>query len=333
MDTIIASTVTAFWLGILTSISPCPLATNIAAISYIGKQVANIRRVLLFGVAYSIGRMLMHISGGPVVGAFWALIANTAPTLVVLAEEPGGPESLRVYRLLSGSGGDGTPAWRRRDADGLTVGTLPGGVTVSRYEDALGFNQQIVLLVSGSDGAPYLQLAGIGAAPTEASVALLEVFAQSEIDLRAQVPWQMLVLIVLIAIFAALFIFRRGSIMRPIEPPVGWAIALTFQRLLGWLIDLVPFGYAAARTLRIDGSEALRRIAELAIGSETRLPPTDVLIWWGLTIGGHTVYCLVMELITCRTVGKVLTGVRLLSDTGTRPSWWQVLTRNLTRLI
>ena len=29
----------AFWLGVLTSISPCPLATNIAAISFIGRQV------------------------------------------------------------------------------------------------------------------------------------------------------------------------------------------------------------------------------------------------------------------------------------------------------
>ena len=69
MDTIIASTVTAFWLGILTSISPCPLATNIAAISYIGKQVANIRRVLLSGVAYSIGRMLTYLFVGGIVVA------------------------------------------------------------------------------------------------------------------------------------------------------------------------------------------------------------------------------------------------------------------------
>jgi len=30
--------VSALWLGILTSLSPCPLATNIAAVSYIGRQ-------------------------------------------------------------------------------------------------------------------------------------------------------------------------------------------------------------------------------------------------------------------------------------------------------
>ena len=31
----------ALWLGVLTSISPCPLATNIAAISYIGRRQAG----------------------------------------------------------------------------------------------------------------------------------------------------------------------------------------------------------------------------------------------------------------------------------------------------
>ncbi len=39
----------AAWLGILTSISPCPLATNIAAVSYVGRSVGNARAVLLAG--------------------------------------------------------------------------------------------------------------------------------------------------------------------------------------------------------------------------------------------------------------------------------------------
>ncbi len=39
----------ALWVGILTSISPCPLATNIAAISYIGRRVGNSKQVFLTG--------------------------------------------------------------------------------------------------------------------------------------------------------------------------------------------------------------------------------------------------------------------------------------------
>jgi cytochrome c-type biogenesis protein len=46
----------AFWLGILTSISPCPLATNIAAISFLGRQVGAARRVIVSGLLYTIGR-------------------------------------------------------------------------------------------------------------------------------------------------------------------------------------------------------------------------------------------------------------------------------------
>ena len=47
---------TAFLLGILTSISPCPLATNITAIAYISKEIKTIKNTLLNGFFYTIGR-------------------------------------------------------------------------------------------------------------------------------------------------------------------------------------------------------------------------------------------------------------------------------------
>ena len=50
----------AFWFGILTSISPCPLATNIAAVSYIGKELEQPRRVVISGVLYTLGRMVSY---------------------------------------------------------------------------------------------------------------------------------------------------------------------------------------------------------------------------------------------------------------------------------
>ena len=52
----------AFWLGILTSISPCPLATNIAAISFVARNLGSPQRVLWSGVLYSVGRMLVYIA-------------------------------------------------------------------------------------------------------------------------------------------------------------------------------------------------------------------------------------------------------------------------------
>ncbi len=62
----------ALWLGILTSISPCPLATNIAAISFISRRVGSTRAVLLAGLLYTVGRFLVYL----VLGALlvWGLL-------------------------------------------------------------------------------------------------------------------------------------------------------------------------------------------------------------------------------------------------------------------
>jgi cytochrome c-type biogenesis protein len=51
----------AGWLGILTSISPCPLATNIAAISFISHRITHRNIVFLSGVLYTVGRSITYI--------------------------------------------------------------------------------------------------------------------------------------------------------------------------------------------------------------------------------------------------------------------------------
>lgn len=54
----------AFWFGILTSISPCPLATNIAAISFVGRKSGSAPAVLAAGVLYACGRTIAYASLG-----------------------------------------------------------------------------------------------------------------------------------------------------------------------------------------------------------------------------------------------------------------------------
>jgi len=54
----------AFWLGVLTSISPCPLATNIAAISFVGRRVDKPASVLSAGLLYTAGRSLTYMALG-----------------------------------------------------------------------------------------------------------------------------------------------------------------------------------------------------------------------------------------------------------------------------
>lgn len=51
---------TAFLLGLLTAISPCPLATNIAAVGFIGRNIENRRRVFINGLLYTFGRVLSY---------------------------------------------------------------------------------------------------------------------------------------------------------------------------------------------------------------------------------------------------------------------------------
>jgi cytochrome c biogenesis protein CcdA len=44
---------TAFILGLMTAISPCPLATNITAIGYISKDIVSQRKVFVNGLVYT----------------------------------------------------------------------------------------------------------------------------------------------------------------------------------------------------------------------------------------------------------------------------------------
>lgn len=51
---------TAFILGIMTSISPCPLATNITAIAYISKDIKTAKHTLTNGLIYTLGRAISY---------------------------------------------------------------------------------------------------------------------------------------------------------------------------------------------------------------------------------------------------------------------------------
>jgi len=60
---------TALWLGILMSISPCPLATNIVAISFLSRRIQSTAKVFGAGLLYTLGRCTAYvIIGGLLVG-------------------------------------------------------------------------------------------------------------------------------------------------------------------------------------------------------------------------------------------------------------------------
>jgi cytochrome c-type biogenesis protein len=69
----------AVWLGILTSVSPCPLATNIAAVSFISRRITQRNTVFLSGILYTLGRSLTYIVLG-------VLIVKTLVDVPILSD-------------------------------------------------------------------------------------------------------------------------------------------------------------------------------------------------------------------------------------------------------
>jgi cytochrome c biogenesis protein CcdA len=92
----------ALWLGILTSISPCPLASNIAAISFIGRRVDSKRHVLLSGTFYTFGRTLTYIVLGMIVMAGLMASGEIARFLQKYLNQILGPVLILVGMLLLG---------------------------------------------------------------------------------------------------------------------------------------------------------------------------------------------------------------------------------------
>lgn len=50
----------ALILGLMTAISPCPLATNITAVGFISKDIENRNRVFINGLLYTLGRAVSY---------------------------------------------------------------------------------------------------------------------------------------------------------------------------------------------------------------------------------------------------------------------------------
>lgn len=62
---------TAFMLGLIVALHPCPLAANIAAMGYIAKDTADKRRIFANGLSYTAGRILAYSAlGAALLGLF-----------------------------------------------------------------------------------------------------------------------------------------------------------------------------------------------------------------------------------------------------------------------
>lgn len=100
MDPFWLGGLSALWLGILTSLSPCPLASNIAAVSFLSKKIAHPTAVFISGMAYTLGRMLSYAAVGWIIIHSLVSIPQTALFLQKYAGKALGPVLIVTGLLL-----------------------------------------------------------------------------------------------------------------------------------------------------------------------------------------------------------------------------------------
>jgi cytochrome c-type biogenesis protein len=163
---------TAIWLGILTSISPCPLATNIAAISYIGRRVGSPGQVFLSGFLYNLGRMIAYVLLGILLVASVLSVPEAARFLQEYMNKLLGPililAGMFLLELLkfTGTGTRVSERMQRRvDGSGIWGALLLGFVFALSFcpvSAALFFGSLIPLSVKHSSSVLLPSAYGIG---------------------------------------------------------------------------------------------------------------------------------------------------------------------------
>jgi cytochrome c biogenesis protein CcdA len=152
----------AFALGLLTAISPCPLATNITATAYIAKTITSKRKVLLSGLLYTLGRMFTYTVLGAIIyfGASKFQVAKLfqgngekfiGPVMIII-----GLIMLGVIKLNFFSKGNLTDRLSEKFKDKGLLGSFLLGVVFALafcpYSGALFFAMLIPMTLSTSAG-------------------------------------------------------------------------------------------------------------------------------------------------------------------------------------
>jgi cytochrome c biogenesis protein CcdA len=152
----------AFALGLLTAISPCPLATNITATAYIAKTITSRKKVLLSGLLYTAGRMFSYTSLGAVI-YFGASKFQVAKLLQGNGEKFIGPVMIFIGLIMLGvikldflSKGNITDRLSEKFKDKGLLGSFLLGVVFALafcpYSGALFFAMLIPMTLAASAG-------------------------------------------------------------------------------------------------------------------------------------------------------------------------------------
>jgi cytochrome c-type biogenesis protein len=163
----------ALLLGLITAISPCPLATNIAALGYVSRRATDRRYTVMTGALYTLGRMFSYSVIGVIIIVAGLEIPGVASFLQDFGEQALGPIlivvgaiMLTANRISLGRGGGRLSALGAKVADwGMIGGFLLGALfafAFCPYSAALFFGVLIPLALKSAGGVALPAVYAIG---------------------------------------------------------------------------------------------------------------------------------------------------------------------------
>lgn len=186
-----AAILTALWFGILTSISPCPLATNIAAISFIARKMDRMRAVMMSGLLYTAGRTVAYLALGALIMAGLLASGDIALFLQRYLNQLLGPILILVGMLLLGLLGSSVSValvsddmQERAEKGGIGWSFLLGvlfALSFCPVSAGLFFGVMIPLAVANQSAVLLPTVYGIGTAVPVLAFALLISFASQKL--------------------------------------------------------------------------------------------------------------------------------------------------------
>jgi cytochrome c biogenesis protein CcdA len=174
---------TALWLGILTSISPCPLATNIVAISFVGRRVGSPAGAFFSGLLYTLGRSLTYLVLGVLLVGSLLSVPQVSLVLQRVMAKALGPllilvgmvllDLLRVNLPARGLGARMQARVERWGAWGALVLGILFALSFCPLSAALFFGSLIPLAIQNGSRVLLPSLYGVGTALPVFAFALL----------------------------------------------------------------------------------------------------------------------------------------------------------------
>jgi len=177
----------ALWLGLLTAVSPCPLATNLAATAYLARRVESRKRAIVGTLAYTLGRVGAYVSiagllalglaSAPAVsqGLQRWMTPLLGPLLVLTAMVLLGLISLPVN--MSFTSQDNAVKWANRGLFGEFILGYVFAMSFCPVSAALFFGSLIPLALGSGNILVPVTLYGIGTAAPVAGFALVMIFS------------------------------------------------------------------------------------------------------------------------------------------------------------